>query len=163
MRKSHRKLLKLSKRNTINYQESSDEHHGEWQGPLKVLGFIRKIVEGAGQGNDMDQKVLASLVDSKSYNKLTNNTLDLKAIKENEIGENFSALKKIKYDPSDDDADSVSNENWASVHNKKINAKQSTHLSGRGSFRKKQRQPEDEIDQTERRLEKILNESANKN
>lgn len=39
----------------------------------------------------MDQKVLASLVDRKAYNKLANNTIDLKALKENEIEEIFSA------------------------------------------------------------------------
>jgi len=93
MRKSHLKLLKLSKHSTINYQGSSEEESKDWQGPLKVLGYIRKIVEGAGQGYEMDQKVLATLIDHKSYNKLTNGTLDVKTIRENEIPEIFSARK----------------------------------------------------------------------
>jgi hypothetical protein len=80
MRKSHLKLLKLSKQNTINYQASSEEESKDWQGPLKVLGYIRKIVEGAGQGYEMDQKVLATLIDRKTYNKLANGTLDMKLI-----------------------------------------------------------------------------------
>jgi len=90
MRKSHLKLLKLSKHCTINYQGSSDEEKKDWQGPIKILGYIRKIVEGAGANFEMDQKVLATLIDSKSYNKLTNGTLDMKTIKENEIPEIFS-------------------------------------------------------------------------
>lgn len=48
MRKSHLKLLKLAKRTTINYEETTEDEKNEWQGPLKVLGYIRKIAEGAG-------------------------------------------------------------------------------------------------------------------
>lgn len=41
----------------------------------------------------MDQKVLAALIDHKTYNKLTNYTLDVKTIRENEIPEIYSAKK----------------------------------------------------------------------
>jgi len=54
MRKSHLKLLKLAKRTTINYEETSEEDKNDWQGPLKLLGYIRKIAEGAGKGYEMD-------------------------------------------------------------------------------------------------------------
>lgn len=90
MRKSHLKLLKFSKRATINYEKSSEDEQKEWQNSIKVLGYVRKIVEGAGKGYEMDQKVLATLVDQNSYKKLTNNSIDLKAIKENEIEEIFT-------------------------------------------------------------------------
>jgi hypothetical protein len=53
----------------------------------------------------MDQKVLATLIDSKAYNKLTNGTLDVKTIKENEIPEIFSPRlipkKKIRTEDSE--------------------------------------------------------------
>jgi hypothetical protein len=39
----------------------------------------------------MDQKVLATLIDTKSYNKLANGTLDIKNLKENEIPGIFSS------------------------------------------------------------------------
>jgi len=55
-----------------------------------MLGYIRKIVEGAGKGYLMDQKVLAALIDRETYEKLANGTLDVKAIKENEIPDIFS-------------------------------------------------------------------------
>lgn len=35
----------------------------------------------------MDQKVLAALIDHKTFNTLTNNSLDVKTIQENEISE----------------------------------------------------------------------------
>jgi len=63
----------------------------------------------------MDQKVLASLVDSKTYSKLANNTLDIKAIKNNEIEENFSVLKRVKYQGSEAEG-SASEENFESVN-----------------------------------------------
>ena len=103
MRKSHLKLLKLAKRTTINYEETSEEDKNDWQGPLKLLGYIRKIAEGAGKGYEMDQKVLASLVDRDSYNKLTNNTINLKALKENEIKEIFSQKPTTQNQVTDDD------------------------------------------------------------
>jgi hypothetical protein len=96
MRRSHLKLLKLAKHSTINYEASSDEEEKARPGPLRVLGYIRSIVEGAGQGYEMDQKVLAALIDRKSYNKLANGTLDIKTIRENEIPELLSARKAPK-------------------------------------------------------------------
>lgn len=44
----------------------------------------------------MDQKVLAALIDKKSYKKLTNDTLDVKKIRENEIPDLFASNKQKK-------------------------------------------------------------------
>jgi len=99
LRKTHLKMLKYSKLNTINYYSSSD---GDKQGfgTLKALGYIRKITEGAANGNEMDQKVLNSLIDKKAYNKLCNNTLDIKAIKNNESVDFYSQKKLSKINQS---------------------------------------------------------------
>jgi len=99
MRKSHLKLLKLSKKSTINHVTSSDDARSSWEGPMKILGYIRKIAEGAAQGYEMDQKVLYTLIDKKSYNRLTNHTLNIKAILDNEIEEIYSPKKSQRSRP----------------------------------------------------------------
>jgi len=53
LRKTHLKMLKYSKLNTINYYSSSDNEKKGF-GTLKALGYIRKITEGAANGNEMD-------------------------------------------------------------------------------------------------------------
>jgi len=53
LKKTHLKMLKYSKLNTINYYSSSDTDKQGF-GTLRALGYIRRITEGAASGDIMD-------------------------------------------------------------------------------------------------------------
>jgi hypothetical protein len=67
----------------------------------------------------MDQKVLSVLINKKAYNKLTNFTLDIKAVKEQELGDIMSIKSPTKLNNTGsvgDDQESMDDQ-WGNMNN----------------------------------------------
>jgi hypothetical protein len=54
MKNHQRKLIKYSKFNTIDFDESGPEEVYAWKSILSTLGYVRKVVEGSAEGQEMD-------------------------------------------------------------------------------------------------------------